>query len=175
MAQTTTSLAAGAYALERTGSASWASLTVALGVLPYVALSGLAGLVADLFPRSTVLAWSCGLRAVLIAASAGVMLLGGPVGLLVVLAVLSAVAATPAYPSLAASVPQCVPDEGLERWNAVATGVENLAWLVGPGMFGAADGPRLSAGRGGFDRGRRLRGRGRPRARRTAAATGGPR
>ena len=136
LAQTTTSLAAGAYALERTGSASWASLTVALGVLPYVALSGLAGLVGDLLPRSTVLAWSCALRAVLIAASAGVMLLSGPVGVLVVLAVLSAVAATPAYPSLAASVPQCVPDEGLERWNAVATGVENLAWLVGPGMFG---------------------------------------
>ena len=91
---------------------------------------------ADLLPRSTVLAWSCGLRAVLIAASAGVMLLDGPVGWLVVLAVLSAVAATPAYPSVAASVPQCVPDSGLERWNAVATGVENLAWLVGPGLFG---------------------------------------
>lgn len=136
LAQTTTSLAAGAYALERTGSASWASLTVAVGVLPYVVLSGLAGLLADLLPRSTVLAWSCGLRALLIAASAGVMLVDGPVGWLVVLAVLSAVAATPAYPSVAASVPQCVPDEGLERWNAVATGVENLAWLAGPGLFG---------------------------------------
>lgn len=136
LAQTTTGLAAGAYALDRTGSASWASLTVAVGVLPYVVLSGLAGLLADLLPRSTVLAWSCGLRAVLIAASAGVMLLDGPVGWLVVLAVLSAVAATPAYPSVAASVPQCVTDEGLERWNAVATGVENLAWLVGPGLFG---------------------------------------
>ncbi len=136
LAQTTTSLAAGAYALDATGSASWASLTVAVGVLPYVVLSGLAGLLADLMPRSAVLAWSCGLRAVLIAASAGVMLLDGPVGWLVVLAVLSAVAATPAYPSVAASVPQCVPDSGLERWNAVATGVENLAWLVGPGLFG---------------------------------------
>lgn len=136
LAQTTTSLAAGAYALDRTGSASWASLTVAVGVLPYVVLSGLAGLLADLLARSTVLAWSCGLRAVLIAASAGVMLLDGPVGWLVVLAVLAAVAATPAYPSVASSVPQCVPDSGLERWNAVATGVENLAWLVGPGLFG---------------------------------------
>ncbi|QIK66866.1 MFS transporter [Nocardioides sp. HDW12B] len=136
LAQTTTSLAAGAYALERTGSASLASLTVALGVLPYVVLSGLAGLVADLLPRSTVLAWSCGLRALLVAASAGVMVLDGPVGWLAVLAVLAAVAATPAYPSVAASVTQCVPDEGLERWNAVATGVENLAWLVGPGLFG---------------------------------------
>ena len=136
LAQTTTSLAAGAYALERTGSASWASLTVAVGVLPYVVLSGLAGLLADLAPRSTVLALSCGLRALLIAASAGVMLLGGPVGWLVVLTVLTAIAATPAYPSVAASVPQCVPDAALERWNAVVTGVENLAWLVGPGLFG---------------------------------------
>lgn len=136
LAQTTTGLAAGAFALERTGSASWASLTVAVGVLPYVVLSGLAGLLADLAPRSTVLAWSCGLRALLVAASAGVMLLDGPVGWLVVLAVLTAVAATPAYPSVAASVPQCVPDAALERWNAVATGVENLAWLVGPGLFG---------------------------------------
>ncbi len=136
LAQTTTSLAAGAYALERTGSASWASLTVALGVLPYVVLSGLAGLLADLLPRSAVLAWSCGARALLVAASAGVMVLDGPVGWLVVLAVLTAVAATPAYPSVAASVPQCVPDAALERWNAVATGVENLAWLVGPGLFG---------------------------------------
>ena len=131
LAQTTTSLAAGAYALERTGSASWASLTVAMGVLPYVALSGLAGLLGDLVPRSTVLAWSCGLRAMLIAASAGVMVLDGPVGWLVALAVLSAVAATPAYPSVAASVPSASPTRAWSGGTPSPPG-----WRTWPGWWG---------------------------------------
>ena len=135
-AQTTTGLAAGAYTLQQTGSASWAGVTVAVGVLPYVVLSGLAGLLADLHPRGAVLAWSCLARAMLTGGAAALMLLGAPTGWLVVLTALTAVAATPAYPALAAAVPQCLPDAELERGNALATGVENLSWLAGPGLFG---------------------------------------
>jgi MFS family permease len=134
--QTTAGLAAGVFAMEHGGGAGWLSATVALSVLPYVVLSGAAGAVADRFPRDRVLAASCLARAGGLAGVVAAMVLGAPVAVVVALTALTAVAATPAYPALAAAVPQCVEDEALGRANSWATGVENLAWIAGPGMFG---------------------------------------
>ena len=45
-------LAVGVEVLGRTGSGLWTSVTVSLGFLPYVILSGLAGVLADRYSRS---------------------------------------------------------------------------------------------------------------------------
>jgi MFS family permease len=134
--QTTAGLAAGVYAMDRGGGAGWLSATIALSVLPYVVLSGAAGALADRHPRDRVLAWSCAARALGLAGLGTAIVVDAPVGTVVALTALTAVAATPAYPALAAAVPQCVDDVSLARANSWATGVENLSWIAGPGLFG---------------------------------------
>ncbi len=56
--------------------------------------------------------------------------------MIVLLAAAAAVAATPAYPALAAATPQCVPDGALPAANALVTGLENVGWIAGPGVLG---------------------------------------
>jgi MFS family permease len=129
-------LAVGLEVLARTGSGPWISVTVALGFAPYVLFSGVAGAVADRWSRSVVLAWSAGVRAL----GAGVAAVGTawswPVPVLVAVAALTAAAATPSYPALAAATPDLVPDAALPAANALVTGIENVAWIAGPGVFG---------------------------------------
>src|SRR6476660_2045529 len=96
-------LALGVEVLHRTGSAAWVSATVALGFAPYAVLSGLAGVLADRCSRSRVLAASAAVRFLLVLAVAAGLVLEVPVWLLVALSALVAVAATPAYPALAAA------------------------------------------------------------------------
>ncbi|GAA1942103.1 MFS transporter [Nocardioides marmoribigeumensis] len=136
VAQLMVTLGLGVEVLHRTGSAAWVSVTVALGFAPYAALSGLAGVVADRFPRGRVLAVSAAARAVLVAGVAVGLVAGAPVWLLVAFSALVAVAATPAYPALAAATPQCVTDEELPAANALVTCVENVTWIAGPGVYG---------------------------------------
>ncbi len=136
VSQLVLTLALGAYVLEATGSGWWVSACVALSFAPYAVLSSAAGVLADRRSRSTVLLGSCLLR---LAASAGLLvgLLGSwPVPVLVALAALVAVAATPSYPALAAAVPQCVAPERRAGANALVTCAENAAWMAGPGAYG---------------------------------------
>jgi MFS family permease len=136
LAQLMATLALGVEVLHRTGSGAWVSATVALGFAPYAVLSGLAGVLADRFPRGRVLALSALARAVLAAGLAVGLATHAPVWLLVVLSALVAVAATPAYPALAAATPQCVDDDDLPTANALVTCVENVTWIAGPGVYG---------------------------------------
>ena len=136
VAQLMVTLGLGVEVLHRTGSGAWVSVTLALGFAPYAALSGLAGVVADRFSRSRVLAASAALRAVLSLALVAGLAEGAPVWLLVALSALVAVAATPAYPALAAATPQCVADDELPAANALVTCVENVTWIAGPGVYG---------------------------------------
>jgi MFS family permease len=129
-------LALGVHVLERTGSGLWAAATVALGYAPYALLSSLAGVVADRRSRSVVLAGCCLVRAVLAGLVATGIALDWSAPVLVALGAVTAAAATPAYPSLAAATPQCVGRRDLPVANALATGVENAAWMGGPGLFG---------------------------------------
>ena len=64
------------------------------------------------------------------------LLLGWPVPVLVVVTAVAAVLATPSYPALAAATPECVADEQLPPANTLVTGVENAAWIAGPGALG---------------------------------------
>jgi MFS family permease len=136
VAQLMVTLGLGVEVLDRTGSAAWVSATVALGFAPYAVLSGFAGVLADRWSRSLVLSVSAAVRAALTGVLAVGLVTGAPVWLLVALSALVAVAATPAYPALAAATPQCVDDEDLPAANAIVTCVENVTWIAGPGVYG---------------------------------------
>ena len=129
-------MAVGVETLARTGSGLLVSITVSLSFLPYVLVSGLAGVVADRHSRSRVLAWSAALRAVCAGAIALGVASSGPVAVLVVLAAVAAVLGTVSYPALAAATPGLVPDAQLPPANALVTAVENAAWIGGPGAMG---------------------------------------
>jgi MFS family permease len=137
VAQQVVVLGAGAFVLSRTDSPVWTSITVALGYAPYLLLSAHAGALADRHSRATVMRWSVVVRAVLTGLLALAMLLNWSTAAVVALIAAIAVAATPGYPSLAAAGVQCVDDEDLPTANALTTGVENIAWVVGPGALGA--------------------------------------
>jgi hypothetical protein len=130
-------LALGLAVLDRTGSAPGTSASVALGFAPYAVCSGAAGVVADRWSRSTVLAGSGALRGGLAAACLVALSTAAPTWLLVATVVATAVAATVGYPALAAATVHCVPDRELPAANALVTGAENALWIAGPGILGA--------------------------------------
>lgn len=136
VAQQMVVLAAGAFVLSRTDSPVWTSITVALGYAPYL-LSGHAGALADRHSRATVLRWSVLVRAVLTGILVAAMMSGWSTTAIVALIAALAVSATPGYPSLASAGVQCVDDADLPTANALTTGVENIAWVLGPGALGA--------------------------------------
>jgi MFS family permease len=123
-------------AQARTSSGIWLSIAVALGFAPYVVFSYAAGIVADRGSRSRVLRTSIGLRVVTGTFTALAVVIGAPVPWVIAAAALTAVAATPAYPALAAVTPQVIPSRQLPAANSLATGVENAAWVAGPGVLG---------------------------------------
>lgn len=129
-------MAVAVYALERTTSGLWLAVALSLGFVPYIAFSTTAGLLADRYRRSSVLRWSLITRI-----STGTLVALGlwlqwPVAVVVALAALTATLATPSYPALAAATPQLVEDEDLSAANGLATGIENAAWVAGPGLLG---------------------------------------
>jgi MFS family permease len=130
-------LALGLAVLDRSGSAPGTSLSVALGLVPYVVCSGAAGVVADRWSRSAVLAGSAAVRCGLAAGFVLAIATGAPTWLLVAVVVASSVAATVGYPALAAATVQCVPDRELPPANALVTGAENALWIAAPGILGA--------------------------------------
>ncbi len=120
----------------------WLGLAAAGRLLPYVALSSLAGMLADRVDRTAVLRWSASVRTGLLAGAA-VALGTGHLAAAVVLAVLTVAAGTPAYPAAVAALPRLAPDR-TERWTAWLVTAEVSAFVVGPAVGGLL----LSAGGG---------------------------
>lgn len=149
VAQGVITLAVGVAVLEQTASSVWVSITVALGYLPYVLFSPLAGVVADRFSRSAVLAWSAGIRAGLTAVLAAGLAMQWAASVVVMISAIAAVLGTASYPALVAGTAECAPDDHLPAANALVTTVENVAWIAGPGILGlillAGDGPLPAA------------------------------
>ncbi len=123
-------------AQARTSSGIWLSIAVALGFAPYVLFSYGAGILADRRSRSQVLRASIAVRVATGTLTALAVVSGAPVPWVIAAAVLTAVAATPAYPALAAVTAQVIPSGQLPAANSLATGVENAAWVAGPGVLG---------------------------------------
>jgi MFS family permease len=129
-------MAVGVYVLARTDSGMWVSAAVVLGFAPYVLFSSTAGMLADRSRRSTVLRWSIGLRLITGSAATVGLLLQWPVQVVIALAAITAVVATPSYPALVAATPQTVRNVDLPAANSLGSGVENAAWVTGPGLLG---------------------------------------
>jgi MFS family permease len=92
---------------------------------------------ADRFPRRRVMAASDLLRAVLTVGMAATVAVGGPIGVVYALAVISSVAGAPFRPAEAAITPALAESpEQLTACNAVASTIESASFFVGPGIGG---------------------------------------
>jgi MFS family permease len=121
-----------ALVYERTGSATWVSLTTAARVAPVVALGPIGGVLADRYDRRRLMIGADLLRAGLmvmlgIAAAAGLPILLAPV-----LAAAATAAGIVYPPCVAACTARFVPDQERQRANALRASVGQAAIVVGP-------------------------------------------
>jgi len=120
-------------ATESTGALSLLGIA---RLLPYVVLGSTAGRLVDRSDRRMLLIVSASIRAALAAGIAALVLLHGPVGLMVALAVASGIAATPAYAAAGAAVGTLVTGAERRRAMSALTSVETGAWVAGPALGG---------------------------------------
>jgi MFS family permease len=121
-----------ALVYERTGSATWVSLTTAARLVPIVALGPLGGVLADRYNRRRLMIGADLLRAGLMVVLGIVAAAGLPILLAPVLAG-AATAATSVYPPcVAACTARFVPDEELQRANALRAAIGQASIVVGP-------------------------------------------
>jgi len=121
-----------ALVYERTGSATWVSLTTAARLIPVVTLGPLGGVLADRYDRRRLMVGADLMRAGLMVLLGIVAAAGLPILLAPVLAG-AAAAAGVVYPScVAACTARFVPDQELQRANAVRSAVGQAAIVVGP-------------------------------------------
>lgn len=131
---------------ETTDSAALLGVAAAARLLPYVALSWLSGRLADRRERARIVRLSLWARLALLIGCA-LALNAGQVGFAVVCATGAVVAATPAYPALAAGMPRLAQDD-VDRATRLLVTVEVSSFVVGPALGGLAVGhgsPGLSS------------------------------
>jgi MFS family permease len=119
---------------ERTGSATWVSLTTAARVAPVVVLGPLGGVLADRYDRRRLMIGADLTRAAIMVLLAIVAAAGLPILLAPVLAA-AAAAAGVVYPScVAACTARFVDDHELQRANALRSAVGQVAIVIGPAL-----------------------------------------
>ncbi len=122
------------YVFERTHSPAWLGVTTAARVLPVVLLGPVAGILGDRFDRRVVMVVSDLARVAMMVLLTLVVVTGGPVALVPVLAALATAAASPYAPCVAASVPRIVEREQLTSANAWRSAIGPLAVVTGPAL-----------------------------------------
>jgi len=106
-------------------------------ILPYILLSIPAGIVADRFDRRLVLMTADIARGLIMVAIAAVLFAGGPIWIVVVLAVVATCFSAFFAPAIGAYLPSLVSDESeLGPANSAWSSLDNLAFFIGP-AFGA--------------------------------------
>jgi MFS family permease len=126
-----------AFVFERTGSPSWLAATTAVRILPIVVLGPIGGVLADRYDRRHLIIVSDLVRAALMVALAGVVVLELPVVLAPLLAGAATLVASVHPPAVAASTPRLVDAEQLQRANAARAAIGQAAIVAGPAL-GAA-------------------------------------
>jgi MFS family permease len=126
-----------ALVYERTGSATWVSLTTAARLFPIVALGPVGGVLADRYDRRRLMIGADLLRAGLMVMLGIVAAAGLPIVLAPVLAGAATAAGAVYPPCIAACTARFVPDEELQRANALRAGIGQASIVVGP-VLGAA-------------------------------------
>ncbi|HEY4189916.1 MAG TPA: MFS transporter [Candidatus Limnocylindrales bacterium] len=106
-------------------------------MLPYIVLSIPAGVIADRFDRRMVLLVSDLARAACMVVMAALVAFNGPLVVIAAVAILAACFSTFFYPAIGALVPSLVGDEReFGPANSAWATLDNLAWIVGPGVAG---------------------------------------
>jgi MFS family permease len=124
------------YIFERTHSTQWLAAAGVCRWLPGLLLASYGGVIADRYERTTVLIVSAVVSAILMSGIAVLVAVDGPVGLILALLALSAVALVPYLPAAGALTPEIVGEKDLAAANAIFSALENLVVVVGPGIGG---------------------------------------
>lgn len=121
---------------EQTHATRWVAMAAVARLLPYLILSGPAGVLAGRVNPRRLLVWSSVLRALVLAAVALAVGSGAPAAAVVALVFLATSIGTPCYPALAALVPSLVPAEDLAPANGLLNSIETTSWMIGPAAGG---------------------------------------
>ena len=124
------------YVFDRTHSTLWLAV---LGVCrwgPGLLLASYGGVLADRYQRVTVMVVSAVTSAALMTGLAVVVAVGAPVGLVLGIVALSAVALAPYQPAAGALTPEIVGEKDLAAANAILAALENLVVVLGPAIGG---------------------------------------
>jgi len=124
------------FVFDETRSAGWVAAATILRTIPYVVLGPLGGVIADRYERRTVMVTSDLARAALMFMLAAAAAASMHAGIAIALAFLTAVAATPYGPAVAALTPSVVKERSLAGANAIMGTVEHTALIVGPAIGG---------------------------------------
>jgi MFS family permease len=124
------------YLFDRTHSTQWLAV---LGVCrwgPSLLLTSYGGVLADRYPRVTVLMVSALASAVLMAGMAVVVATAAPVGFILAITALASAAGAPYQPAAGALTPEVVGEKDLAAANSLFSAQENLVVVAGPAIGG---------------------------------------
>ena len=122
--------------LQATGSATWVAAAGVVRLLPYVVLGTLGGVVADRYPRRTVMIVSDLARAALMVGLGLIALSSGSALIAIVLAGASTSFAVAYGPALAAGLPLLVDEDELSAANSITTTISSVCIALGPAVGG---------------------------------------
>ncbi len=138
-----------AYAYERTGGTGWIAVIACTRWITGLIVSGAAGVIADRYERSRLVAISGVACAGVMAAMTVAVASDAPLWILPVLSVLDVVVSAPVRPATGALIPELVPESRLIAANSLFAALENLVIVVGPaigGLFLLAGAPAVAVG-----------------------------
>ena len=122
------------YVYSETHSAVWVGAATICRGLPYALLGPFGGVVADRYPRRTVLLAGDGLRMLLMIALAATVASAGPVALVIALTALASTAGCAEKAAAMALLPGLVGEIRLGAANALLHTVQALGVVIGPAI-----------------------------------------
>ena len=122
------------YVFSATHSAAWVGAATICRLLPFVLLAPFGGVVADRYPRRTVLLVGSLVRLVIMLVLAAVVAGDGPVAVVIGLAALASAAGSAEQPAAMALLPRLVGEARLGPANALLHTVQDLGVVVGPAI-----------------------------------------
>jgi MFS family permease len=122
------------YVYNATHSVVWVGAATICRLLPYVLLGPLGGVVADRYPRRTVLLAGDAVRILLMAAIAATVAGAGPVALIIALTAVASAAGCAEKPAAMGFLPRLVGEIRLGPANALLHTVQDLGVLIGPAI-----------------------------------------
>jgi MFS family permease len=123
-----------AYVFDKTHSLGWVGAAGLARFVPSLLLGAYAGVIAERFERVRVMVSSDLLCVVFQALLAVAAFAGGPPGVVIALASLTAIANLPYNPAVAAMIPQIADEDELAAANALNGTIENLTVITGPAI-----------------------------------------